>query len=110
MKSKSPLQRLHVLKPAVNLLHSSTEQWGMHFLKNNVAVHWRLVTADLYEQQISIGVIALTQICCESVMHSSTEQWGLNFAKNTVARHWYWVTAHLYEEQISTGVIVPTQF
>ena len=32
------------------------------------------VTAHLYQQQISIGVFAVAQACCQLVLHSSTEQ------------------------------------
>ena len=39
-------------------------------------VHWCWdFTAHLYEEQILIGVIALTQACCQAVLQSSTEQW-----------------------------------
>ncbi len=80
----------------------------MLFAKNSVAVHWCWVTAHLYEEQISMSIIALTYTCCGPDLHSSPEQWGLLFAKNGVAVHWCWVTAHLYEEQISMGVIALT--
>ena len=68
-----------------------------------------VVTAHLYEEQISVGVIAVTQVSCEPVLQSSTEQWGMQFALPSAAVHCYWVTAHLYEEQISVGVIAVTQ-
>ena len=69
----------------------------MLFAKNSVAVQWCWVTALQYEEQISIGVIALTIGCSEPVLHSSPEQWGMLFAKNSVSVHWCWVTAHQYE-------------
>jgi len=81
----------------------------VHFALSSATVLWCWVTAHLYKEQISIGVIALTQTCCEPVLHSSTEQWGKHFAKTRVAEHWCRVTAHLYEEQISIGVIALTQ-
>jgi len=43
------------------------------------------VNAQLHEEQISIGVIALAQTCCAPDLHSSTDQWGVHFAKNSVA-------------------------
>ena len=36
-------------------LHSTTGQWGLPLA--SVAVHWRWVTAHLYEEQIFIGVV-----------------------------------------------------
>jgi len=66
-------------------------------------VQLQLLTAHLYEEQISIGVIALTQACCEPVLQSSTEQWGMHFAQTSAALHFCWLTAHLYEEQIFIG-------
>jgi len=53
----------------------------LHVASNSVAVHFGWVTAHLYEEQISIGVFALTQPCCEPVLHSSTEQWALHFCQ-----------------------------
>ena len=44
---------------------------------------WR--TSHLVEQQISLGVIAMTQACCEPVLQSSNEQWGMHFAPSTDA-------------------------
>jgi len=37
----------------------------MHFAKNSAAVHWFRIIADLYEQQIFIGVNAVSQGCCQ---------------------------------------------
>ena len=81
----------------------------MQFALTSVAVHWCWVTAHLYEQNISIGVIAETQACSEPVSQSTTEQWGMQIALTSVAVHWCWVTAHLYEQQMSMGVIAVTQ-
>ena len=58
----------------------------------------------MYEEQISIGVIAVAQACCEPVLLSSTEQQGSYFALTSAAVHWCCITAHLYEGQISIGV------
>ena len=49
------------------VVQSSTEQWGVQFCKTSVAVHWCWATAQLCEQQIFIGAIAVTQGCCEPV-------------------------------------------
>ncbi len=81
----------------------------MHFAKTSAAVRWCWVTAHLYEQQISIGAIAVTQACCEPVLQSTTEQWGMHIAQTSAAVLSSWLTAHLYEEQISTGAIAVTQ-
>ena len=58
---------------------------------------------------ISIGVIAVTQACCEASLQSSTEQQGSCFALTSAAVHWSCITAHLYEWQISIGVIAVAQ-
>ncbi len=55
------------------VLQSSSEQWGMHFAENSVAVFWCWVTAHLYEEQISIDVLAVIQACCKPVLQSSPE-------------------------------------
>ena len=81
----------------------------MHFAQTSAALHFCWFTAYLYEEQISIGVVALTQACCEPVLQSSTEQWRLHLALNSAALHFCWLTAHLYKEQISIGVIAVTQ-
>ena len=70
-----------------------SEQWEQHFAQGSAAVHWCCITAHLYDQQIFIGVIALTQGCCQAVSQSSTEQWGQHFAQGSAALHWWWVTA-----------------
>ena len=81
----------------------------MHFALPSAAVHLSWFTAHLYEEQISIGVIAVTQACCEPVLQSSTEQWGMHLALPSAAVHLSWFFAHLYEEQVSIGVIAVTQ-
>ena len=55
------------------VLQSSTEQWGVIFIKISVAVHRCWVTAQLYEHKIFTGAIAVTQGYCEPVLQSSTE-------------------------------------
>ena len=72
-------------------------------------MHWCWVTAHLYDQQIFLRVIALTQGCCQAVLQSSTEQWEQHSAQSSAAVHWCWVTAHLYDQQIFLGVIAVTQ-
>ena len=91
------------------VLQSSTGQWGLHFAKTRVAVHWWWVTAHLYGQQTFIYLIAGTQACCEPVLQSGTGQWGLHFAKTSAAVHCWWVTAHSYGQRIFIGVIAVTQ-
>ena len=82
---------------------------GNAFALSRAAVHWGWVTAHLYAKQISLGVIAVTQACCEPVLQSSTKQWGLHSALSRAAVLWCWVTAYLYEQQITTGVIAVKQ-
>jgi len=52
----------------------------MHFAQTSVAMHFSWPTAHLYEEQISIGAIAVTQACCEPVLQSTTDQWEMHFA------------------------------
>ena len=75
----------------------------MHLTKKSVAELWCWVTAHQYEQQISLGVVALTQTCCDPDLHSSTDQWRIDSTKTSVAVLWCWITAHQYEQQISPG-------
>ncbi len=72
-------------------------------------MHWCWLTAHLYEEQISIGAIAVTQACCEPVLQSTTEQWGMHVALISAAVLMSWINANLYEEQISIGAIAVTQ-
>ncbi len=76
----------------------------MHFAKNSAAVHWFCIPADLCKQQIIIGVIAVSQGCCQPVLQSSIVQWRMHFAKNSAAVHWFSIIADLYEQQIIIGV------
>ncbi len=62
------------------VFQSTTEQGEMHFAQTSVAVHLSWPTAHLYEEQISIGAIAVTQACCEPVLQSTTDQWEMHFA------------------------------
>ena len=52
-------------------MQSSSEQWGSYSALTIAALLWCCITANLYEEQISIGVIAVAQACCEPVL---TEQ------------------------------------
>ncbi len=81
----------------------------MHFAQTIAAVQFCCLTGHLYEEQIPIGAIAVTQACCEPVLQSTTEQWGMHFAQTRDAVHFCCLTAHLYEEQISIGAIAVTQ-
>ena len=47
--------------------HSSTEKQGMQFTLNTAAVHWCLVSANLYTERMFIGVNAVAQGCCQLV-------------------------------------------
>ncbi len=88
-----------------SVLQSSTEQWGSFSALASAAVLWCCITAPLYEEQISIGVIPVAEACCEPVLQSSTEQWGSFSALASAAVLWCCITAHLYEEQFAIGVI-----
>ena len=57
--------------------------------------------------QISLGVFAVFQACCQPLLHSSTEQGAI--AKSSLALHCCWVTAHLYQQPISLGVFAVAQ-
>ncbi len=81
----------------------------MHFAKNSAAVHGFCIIADLYEQQIIIGVIAVSQGCCQSVLQSSIELWGMHSLNISAAVHWFCIVADLYEQQIIIGVIAESQ-
>ncbi len=81
----------------------------MHFAKNSAAVHWFRINADLYEQQIIIGVNAVSQGCCQPVLQSSIVQWRIHFAKSSVAVHGFRIIADLYEQQIIIGVNAVSQ-
>ena len=81
----------------------------MHLAMTSAAVHWYWFTAHLYGEQVSTGVNAVTQACCEPVLQSSTEQWLMRFALTSSAVDESWFTAHLHEEQNSRGVIAVTQ-
>ncbi len=58
-----------IAKACGPVLQSTTEQWGMYFALTSAAVQFCGLTAHLYGEQISIGVIAVTQACCEPVLH-----------------------------------------
>jgi len=66
-------------------VQSSTEQQGSCFAQTSAEVHWCCITAHLHEDQISIGVIAVAEACCEPVLQSSTEQQGSFFALTSAA-------------------------
>ncbi len=64
---------------------SSTELWGSYFAMTGAAVQCCCITAKLDEEQIFIGVIAVTYACCQPVLQGSTYQWGVHFAKHSAA-------------------------
>jgi len=47
---------------------SSTELWGRYFALTSAAVQWSCITANLYEEQIFTGIIAVTQACCSACL------------------------------------------
>ena len=53
----------------------------------STGLHWCFITVQLYEEQLSLGVFAVTQGCCQPDSHSSTEQWGAYFALTSAAVH-----------------------
>ena len=81
----------------------------MHLAQISAAVHLSWLTAHLYKGQVSTGVIAKTQACCELVLQSSTEQRGMHFALSSAALHSCWLTAHLNKGQVFAGVFAKTQ-
>jgi len=91
------------------LLQRSTEQQASCSALTSAAVHWCCITAHMYEEQISIGVTAVEQSCCEPVLQSSTEQWESCSALTSAAVHKCCISAHLYEEQISIGITAVAQ-
>ena len=46
----------------------------MQFAKTSMAVHWCRVNAHLYEDQVSLGVTAVTQACCELALQNNNDQ------------------------------------
>ncbi len=76
----------------------------MYFAKNSAAVHWVRIIADLDEQQILIGVTAVSQGCYQPDLHSKIEQQRMLFAKTTAAVHWDCIIADLDEQEILIGV------
>ncbi len=81
----------------------------MLFAKTTAAVHWDCIIADLDEQEILIGVTAVSESCCQPVLQSSLEQWGVQFAKNSAAVHWVCITANQYERETFIGVTAVSQ-
>ena len=71
-------------------------------------MHWNLVIAHLYPEQICIGLIAVAQDSCQLCLHSSAEQHG-HFALKPAAEHSCLVIVHRCPEQICIGVIAVAQ-
>ncbi len=67
------------------------------------------INAHLDEEQISIGVVAVGQGCCEASLQSNTEQWESYCVLTSAAVQWSCINAHLDEEQISIGVVAVSQ-
>ena len=68
--------------------HCSTEEQGRQLTLNTAAVHWCMMTANLYAEWVFIGVHAVAQGCCQLVWHCSTEEQGRHLTLNTAAVHW----------------------
>ena len=81
----------------------------MQFAKASVAVPWCRVNAHFHEEQVSLGVTAVTQACCELALQNNSDQWGSGSALTSDAVLWCRVNAHLYEDQVSLGVTAETQ-
>ena len=81
----------------------------MNFALKNATVDDCLVTVHLYVQQTFIGIMAVTQGCCQHVLHSSTEQQGMNFALKSATVDDCLVTVHLYVQQTFIGIMAVTQ-
>ena len=56
------------------VLQGSTELWGLQFASNSVAVHWCWDTADLCEQQILIGVSAVSHCLLQACLAEAPKQ------------------------------------
>ena len=81
----------------------------MHVAQTSAAVYIFWFNPHLYKEQIYIGVVAVTQACCEPVLQSSTEQREIHSAQTSAAVYICWFSPHLYEEQFPIGVIAVTQ-
>ena len=61
--------------PVASLIKlDTTSQSWLVLPKTQGVTGYRCVCAHLYEEQISIGVNAVTEACCEPFLQSSTEQ------------------------------------
>ena len=71
---------------AISTAHccSAKQQVVCHY-SHIYLMHWSCITAHLYEEKISIGVVAVAQGCCELVLQSSAEEWGQHFALDSAA-------------------------
>ncbi len=76
----------------------------MLFAKISAAVHFVCIIADLDEQQVLIGVTAVSQGCHQPDLHSNIEQQRTLFAKISAAVHFVCIIADLDEQQILIGV------
>ncbi len=81
----------------------------MYFAKISAAVHFVCIIADLDEQQILIGVTAVSQGCHQPDLHSNIEQQRTLFAKISAAVHFVCIIADLDEQQILIGVTAVSQ-
>jgi len=79
------------------------------FCPEQAAVFCCWVTAHLCKVVIFIGVLALTQACCQPVLLSNTDQWKMYLTQSSAAVPCCWVIAYLCEEVIFIGVFAVTQ-
>ena len=84
-----------------------------NFALKSAAMQFCWVAEHLYDEQTSIGVIAVTQGCCDPVLHNSIEQWRLYFALKSAALHWRWVRVFhheaCYPKQNKLGICIYTK-
>ena len=81
---------------------------GNAFAQTSVAVHFCWLTAHMYEDQISTGVIAVTHNPAVCLFCLAALNGGKCICPSSIAVHFCWLTAYLYEDQISIGVIAVT--
>lgn len=90
------------------VLHSSTEQQGMHFASNDAAMLW--CVALLCGWQILVGVDAVAQDRCQLLLHSDAQQQGMRFALNNGTEQQLRLALCCYAKQACTSEITPMNF
>ena len=72
-----------------------------------IAVDLWWLMAQLYEEHISVGAIAVTQACCEHVLSTTTEQWGMQFAQTSGSVLFCWespLSSSALQNRLSAGL------